>query len=111
MSNHLACASIERDEGRPLRLVLRGDVNIYAAALLHELALTLLQEQEDVVVSCEELACVDASALQVLLALAQDFRSRGRSVRLAGVSAELEGLLQLAGVKNAFFPPAAVQGN
>ena len=106
MSNTLTCATIERNDGTPLALVLRGDVNIYCAGVLHELADTLLQEQEDVVVSCEELAHLDASALQILLALRQGLQARGSSVRLTGVSAELDILLQLAGVKNVLCPQA-----
>jgi anti-anti-sigma factor len=111
MCNNLTCAAIERSEGKPPVLVLHGTVDIYCAGLLHELADTLLQEQEDVVVSCERLAHLDTSALQSLLALERGLQARGRSMRLTGVSAEIGSLLQLAGVKNAFHAQATAQCN
>jgi anti-anti-sigma factor len=103
MSNDLTCAAIERHDGKPLALVLRGDVDIYCAGLLHELADTLLQEQGDVVVPCQGLTHLDTSALQIVLALRNGLQARGRSLRLTGVSAEPEILLELAGVKNALY--------
>ena len=111
MSNHPACVILERDDGKPHTLVLRGDVNIYCAGLFHELADSLLQEQVDVVVSCEGLAHVDTSALQLLLALRQGLEARGGSLRLECTSADLESLLQLAGVRSAFRSKATAQFN
>ncbi|MHB8972981.1 MAG: STAS domain-containing protein [Pirellulaceae bacterium] len=68
---------------------------------------TLLQEQEDVVVSGEQLAHLDTSTLQILVALRQGLWSQGRSLQLTGMSAELENLLQLAGVKNVLYSQVA----
>lgn len=111
MSYHPACVTIERHDGQPPTLVLRCDVNIYCAGLLHESADVLLQEQEDVVVSCEGLAHLDTSALQILLSLQQGLLAQGRNLRLEGISAELEGMLQLAGVNSALCPQAGNECN
>ena len=91
--------------------MLRCDVNIYCAGLLHESADVLLQEQEDVVVSCEGLTQLDTSALQILLSLRQGMQTRGRSLRLAGISDNLKSLLQLAGVNSVLCPQAGNECN
>ena len=106
MSDQQASVTIERRREKPVALVLRGDVDIYCAGSLHESADSLLQSQEDVVVSCEELVRLDTSALQILLSLRQDLQTRGRSLELTGISAELKALMQLAGLKNVFHSQA-----
>lgn len=98
MSDNMNCVAIERRDGDPLALVLRGDVNIYVAALLHELTEILLQEHGDIAVSCEQLTHLDTSALQIILALHQDLQTQGRSLRLTGVSADTKIQFHLAGV-------------
>jgi len=103
MSNQLSSVTIEQHFEKPVAIVLRGDVGIYCVDTLHELAEKMLQNQEDVEVFCEELTRLDASALQVILALRQDLQSQGRCLRLQGVSAEMKTLLQLAGVEHSFF--------
>jgi anti-anti-sigma factor len=90
-------------------LVLRDDVDIYCAGPLHESADALLQEQEDVVVSCEALSHLDTSALQILLALREELQTRGRSLRLAGISADVETLLRLAGVRSLLLSQTTAQ--
>ena len=111
MSKNLACVAIERNVGKSLLLMLRGGVDIFCASELHELADTLLQQQEDVVVSCEGLTHLDTSALQVLLVLRQELETRGRTLRFEGISSELDTLLQLAGLKNTFYFQATTHSN
>ena len=52
----------------------------------------------DVTVCCEGLERFDTSAMQILLGLWRDLHAQGRNLRLVGMSAETETLLQRAGV-------------
>ncbi len=100
--------TVNAEEGRPLTLILRGDLTIYQADPLHETAMALLQSEADVVVSCGEVVQLDTAILQILLALQRELQSRGKNFRLEGLSVGLRELLELAGVNDMFVGPAAV---
>ena len=99
--------AVKSEEGQPPTLVLRGDVTIFEADRMHEAATALLEHEADVVVSCREMVRLDTAILQILLVLQRELQSRGRSIRLEGVSDGLRELLELAGVSEAFAGPAA----
>jgi len=101
---------VDAEEGQPpLALTLRGDLTVFDAEALHETALALLPSGADVVVTCQDLVHFDAAVLQVLLVLQRELRSRGRSLRLAGVSRAMGELLELAGVKDSLAAQAALE--
>jgi anti-anti-sigma factor len=90
--------AINSEDGQHITLVLRGDLTIYQAEQLCEAAVALLQHEADVVMSCHELVQLDTAALQVLLVLQRELQSRGRHLRLEGLSVELREWLELAAV-------------
>jgi len=92
--------AVNSEGGRPLTLVLRGDLTIYQADRLYESAMALLQHEADLVVSLREVVQLDTAVLQILLALQRELRSRGRNIRWEGLSAGLRELLELAGVND-----------
>ena len=72
-SDTLCPITVRSDEGQPLSLALRGDLNIYQVHQLYEAAVALLPEESDVAVSCKDVVQIDAAVLQVLLVLQGDF--------------------------------------
>jgi anti-anti-sigma factor len=101
--------TVNSEEGRPLTLVLRGDLTIYQADELYQAAMALLQNEADVVVSCRDVVQLDTALLQILLVLQRELHSRGRSIQLAGVSGGLRELLELAGVNEPLSRQAGAQ--
>lgn len=67
------------------------------AEQLQESALALLANGGDVTVVCEETDCVDASILQILIALKSSLRQEGRALRFTDVSNSLASTWRLAG--------------
>ena len=89
---------VAAEDFQPCSLVLHGTLNIYCADRLHEAVIALLQYEADVVVSCEKVDQIDTAVLQLLLVLQRELQSRGRNLRLEGLSAEVRELLELAAV-------------
>jgi anti-anti-sigma regulatory factor len=80
------------------RLVLKGNVTVVSAERLHRTALESLELNADVTADLGAADDLDASALQILLALRRSLQARGRNLRLAGSSPLLDESLRLAGL-------------
>jgi anti-anti-sigma regulatory factor len=80
-------------------LVLRGRVTVEHARLLHERAVELRLAAGPVAVDCADVERLDASALQVLLALRVALLAAGRHLVLEHVPAALDATLRLAGAE------------
>ena len=76
---------------------------------LREAALSALQGGKDVIVDLEKLDHLDASALQILLALKAEQQRLGRQMRLEHVSPELKQWFEYAGAAGYFFDDGAEQ--
>jgi anti-anti-sigma factor len=89
-----------RTEGDRAILTLQGHVGLMSVADLYAAARTLVDEPTSaaVVVDCSALEYADASAVQVLLALAAALASGGRTLAFRDVSPAAERYLRLAGV-------------
>src|SRR5689334_14312294 len=79
-------------------IMLRGHVNVGAAAELHQAALLLLGAEEEITVSCQHVDHLDASILQVLFAMKEERRAQGKMVRLIDVTPAVRSFIRLAGL-------------
>lgn len=77
--------------------LLKHATRITDAEQLHESALSLVQIVGDVTVDCEDTDWVDASILQILIALKSSLRNEGRALRFTNVSSSLASTWGLAG--------------
>ncbi|HEX3313954.1 MAG TPA: STAS domain-containing protein [Gemmataceae bacterium] len=80
------------------RLVLHGNVSAGSAERLHQTALEAVALGTDVTADLAAVEELDASALQILIALRRTLGTRGRELRLAGASSPLNESLRLAGL-------------
>jgi anti-anti-sigma regulatory factor len=69
---------------------------------LREAALAVLSQSRNVTANLGSLDHLDASALQILLALAAELKSQGRGLELAGTSAHLRQWFNYAGAADHF---------
>ncbi|MCU0703344.1 MAG: STAS domain-containing protein [Fimbriiglobus sp.] len=93
--------TVDDDPTRPgyTRLALRGRVAAADAGELHRCALALVAGTAGVSVDCTEAEYLDASALQVILALGREVeRSGRRCVVTAGAATECFRLSGLVGL-------------
>ncbi len=90
-------ATVVDGDGTP-SLLLQGTVDICRAAELHQSALALLARGEDAVIDCHGADHLDASALQLFIALKDGLGIKGKNLRMEGVSAEIESVMRLAGL-------------
>lgn len=81
-----------------LRLPLRGTVGVALAPALRARALELAEDARDVTVACDEVEHLDATALQLLVALRRAVEARGGRFALAGVPDAVRHYLTLAGL-------------
>lgn len=81
-----------------LRLALRGTVGVALAPALRARALELAEDQRDVTVACDAVEHLDATALQLLIALRRAVEARGGRFTLAGVPDAVRHYLTLAGL-------------
>jgi len=88
-------------EGRQ-GLELDGEVTVFAASQLHQEAVRLATSGQDVTVCCEHLDAIDASTLQVLVALKEALGRQGKSIQFSGMSEDLLGTIRLAGLADRF---------
>lgn len=82
----------------PTRLVLRGTVNLFVVTELQGVAVDLLAAGSSVVVDCTEVAHLDGSGCQVLLALRAGLLRLGAELTLTAVPERLGRFLRLAGM-------------
>jgi len=80
----------------PLRL--EGAVTFALASSLKEVACRQLRGGADLTVSCARLEQIDATGVQLLLALKRDLAQAGRRLELQEVPAQLERTFLLAGL-------------
>jgi anti-anti-sigma factor len=85
------------------RLTLAHEATIQTATLLHAQALDALARPGTVLVDCADVELMDASAIQVLLALERALAARERRMAVTRVSAAAADAMRLAG-----FEPARV---
>ena len=81
-----------------MRLALRGTVGVAAAPELRARALELAEDARDVTVACDEVEHLDATALQLLVALRRAVEARGGHFALSGVPDAVRHYLALAGL-------------
>ncbi len=70
---------------------------------LRKCALTALSEGKNVTLNLDKIDHLDASALQILLALDAELKKRGENLRLAKVSPHLHKWFEFAGADEHFF--------
>lgn len=92
---------ITEREGQP-QLLLQGTVDIFSAEELYRAALRLLERGENTMVCCERASHVDTSAFQILLALKEGLREKGKGLQMVGVPAAVVNHLRLAGLGDVF---------
>ncbi len=71
-------------------------------AVLHDLAFALQGERPAIVLDCTELRQIDSAAAHLLLCCLEEAMKRNGDVRLAGLSAEANGMLSAWGVDRLF---------
>jgi anti-anti-sigma factor len=76
----------------------QGTLDVFLAHRLAEVALECLDAGLDTVVRCETLERMDASALQVLVALRRDLAGNGHGLWFTDVSANVREYLGIAGL-------------
>jgi anti-anti-sigma factor len=91
----MVCASRSDDR---MNIQIQGTLDVFLAHRLAEVALECLDAGLDTVVRCETLERMDASALQVLVALRKDLAGRGQWLWFSDVSAKVREYLALAGL-------------
>ena len=74
---------------------------------MREAALSVLEQGKDLTVNLSNIGHLDASALQILLALDKEQKNRGRSLHLANASAQLRQWFQYSGASSNFFHDSA----
>ena len=88
-------------EGKPL-LVLQENVDVFWAEKLHQTALHMAEQNQDVVVNCEKTEQLSSAAFQVLLALQQRVHQASGLFHLEKIPAVVLQQLQIAGLENVF---------
>lgn len=89
-------------EPEPKFLVVAHAEEWVPADELRTAALAVLGEERDVVLELNQVSHLDASALQVLLALNVELKSRGHQLRLMNSSPQLQQWFAYAGVAEVF---------
>jgi ABC-type transporter Mla MlaB component len=79
-------------------LSLEGAVTVGVASVLKEAACQQLRGAGDLAVSCARLEQIDASGVQILLALKRELAEDGRAFALQEVPPRLERAFALAGL-------------
>jgi len=71
--------------------------------IMREAALSALEQDHDLTVNLNNIGHLDASALQILLALDREQKNKGRSLHLANASAQLRQWFEFSGAHGNFF--------
>ncbi len=66
-------------DGKPV-LVLCGTIDVTLAKELHQTACQLAERGQDTAVGCKSIEYIDLSALQILLALKEELKARGKTL-------------------------------
>ena len=77
---------------------LEGTIALNVSSELQANALACLSSGKPLVVSCVNADRLDSSALQILIALANELRKKGSALRLTGVSDSLAAYIKCAGL-------------
>jgi anti-anti-sigma factor len=72
---------------------------VFTAEGLHREAVEALRQGKDVALDCRGLTSIDASAVQILAALASGLAAQGNRLSLSGLSEEMRQTLRLCGLK------------
>lgn len=89
--------SVETGDG-VTRLVIRDRVTISQATELQEAALRVAAEPCDAVLDCSELTHLDSAAVQVLVALRNEFADSSTSMVIQGLDPVLQKYLEGTGL-------------
>jgi anti-anti-sigma factor len=81
-----------------MEIQVEGTLDVFFAQRFADVALECLDARLDTVVRCQALERMDASALQVLLALRKGLAEGGQSLWFADVSAKVRAYLEIAGL-------------
>ena len=79
---------------------LHGTIDVFVAADLYVTAKQLVVMGKDVTVTCALTEGFDASAVQILLALQADLRTKGKCLVMTDVSPSVKKWLAYSGVTN-----------
>lgn len=90
--------AIITDPPGSLRLVLAGRLTVADAAQLHRIARDLSGRGTDLTICCAAVEYLDASAIQLVLALGRALTTRGRRCDVTGVTGPLANLFRLVGL-------------
>jgi len=78
---------------------LRGTLDVFLAQRFAEAALHCVESGLCTTLDCSALERMDASALQIVLALRNALRAKAQVLRVANVPANVAAYLELAGVR------------
>jgi anti-anti-sigma factor len=92
-----------------MEIHVQGTLDVFLAHRFADVALECLDAELDTVVRCEALERMDASALQVLVALRKGLAQKGHWLWFADVSAKVREYLEIAGLDD--IDPAAEQAS
>jgi anti-anti-sigma factor len=81
-----------------MEIQVDGTLDVFFARRFLDVALECLDAGLDTVVRCQALERMDASALQVLVALRKGLAGQGQSLWFSDVSAKVREYLQIAGL-------------
>ena len=70
---------VTAQDGKPV-LVLCGTIDVTLAKELHKTACQLAERGQDTAVGCKSIEYIDLSALQILLALKEELKARGKNL-------------------------------
>jgi anti-anti-sigma regulatory factor len=105
--NPLITVEVMSDRSRALRLV--GELSVFHASQLYDVAMGLAQEEGDVLLECRELHTVDLAVAQILLALQRLLLLQGRRFCIHQPSGELAELFRLVGLGREVTSSPAIQ--
>jgi anti-anti-sigma factor len=90
----------------PRVVTIRGEVDLATASELESCVQRAFEDApSSVVLDLEALTFIDSSGLRVLVALANDARSRGATLALRSVPRHAQRVLDLTGLSDWFDPP------
>jgi len=102
-TNHDQAAATSLFPNGPASFSLKGTMRITDAEQLHE-SVQMLANSSDVTVVCDETDFVDASIVQVLLALKESLRQHGHVLLFKNVPSSLASSWRLAGFDSTLSP-------
>lgn len=98
---------VTEHNGKPV-LVLRGTIDVMLAEQFHQTACQLAERGEDTAVGCESIKNIDLSALQILLALKEELRDRGKNLTFREVPEVFVEQCRLASLSHTLLSEATI---